>query len=407
MGHSQGEIAAAHVAGALTLHDAATIVVRRSRAVATIGGGAMAAIAAPARDVRRRLIPWSDRLAVAAVNGPEATVVSGEPGALSELLAAYRARDVRVREIPVDYASHSPQVEPLRQRVLDDLSEVRPRATGTAFYSTVTGGLLDTAELTADYWYRNLRQTVELERAVAAAAAAGHRFFVEASPHPLLTEGIEQSAPGVLGVGTLRRDQGGLRRFLTSLAGLHVAGGAVDWPATTAPGARPVDLPTYAFQRRRLWLDAAPGTATDRPAARPAPTPAELDPPEAGRDDTEARREHPGLGRGDSGAGLDALDVVKDALAIVLGHPSGDAVDETRTFGDLGLDSAGAVEFRDRLSAAAGRALPASLVYDHPTPSAVGAFLTVTAPPETKRHRMTAWSPRTLTSSTVQVSVLS
>ncbi|MFI9550073.1 type I polyketide synthase [Nonomuraea endophytica] len=399
IGHSQGEIAAAHVAGALTLQDAATIVVRRSRAVATIGGGAMAAIAAPAGDVRRRLIPWSDRLAVAAVNGPAATVVSGEPGALAELLAAYRAQDVRVREIPVDYASHSPQVEPLRQRVLDDLADVRPRATGIVFYSTVTGGPLDTAELTADYWYRNLRQTVELERAVASAAAAGHRFFVEASPHPLLAEGIEQSAPGVLSVSTLRRDQGGLRRFLTSLAGLHVAGGAVDWPATVAPGARPVDLPTYAFQRRRLWLDTTPEAIADVPSAQPAP--AHLDAPKAGldilepqRDVREARQDVQGTRqdvqgtqrdiqrtmRDVRGAGFDALDLVKAALAIVLGHSSGDAVDETRTFGDLGLDSAGAVEFRDRLSAAAGRALPASLVYDHPTPSAVGAFLTGNGP---------------------------
>ncbi|WP_157252975.1 type I polyketide synthase [Nonomuraea typhae] len=358
IGHSQGEIAAAHVAGALTLEDAATIVALRSRAVATISGGAMAAIAAPAREVRARLDPHA--LSVAAVNGPAATVVSGDPGALAALLDAYRAEGVRVREIPVDYASHSPQVEPLRQRILHTLSGLRPRAASTAFYSTVTGALLGTTGLTAEYWYRNLRQTVEFERAVAAAAADGHRVFVESSPHPLLVEGIRAGAPGTLAAGTLRRDQGGIRRFLASLAAVHVHGTAVHWPALIGPGAKVVDLPPYAFQRRRFWLDEIEPPA---PAARTAA-------PASGT----ARPSQP-QPRGET-AGHDPLDLVKAALAIVLGYPGGEAVDESRTFGDLGLDSAGAVEFRDRLSTAAGRTLPASLVYDHPTPEAVAAFLT-------------------------------
>lgn len=238
IGHSQGEIAAAHVSGALTLGDAAAIVALRARALRAIAGtGAMASLPLPAGEVRARLAGHGGRISVGAVNGPTMTVVSGESAALAGFLAAYREDGVDVRDVRVDYASHSPQVERVRESLLDRLSAFRPRASAVAFYSTVTGGRLDTARLTAGYWYRNLRQTVELGRAVEAAVCDGHRVFVECSPHPILVEGVRgfaAQAPGqaadVVATGTLRRDHGDPRQFFISLARVHVAGRAVRWP---------------------------------------------------------------------------------------------------------------------------------------------------------------------------------
>jgi acyl transferase domain-containing protein len=266
IGHSQGEIAAAYVAGALSLDDAAKIVALRSRALSRIAGtGAMASIAAPAEEVRARIAERADGLAVAAVNGPSATVVSGIPEAVERLLDVYEAEGVRVRRIAVDYASHSPAVEPLRDELTEALAGIVPRRSKIAFYSTVTGGRLETTELTAEYWYRNLRRSVELDRAVTAAARDGLTRFVETSPHPSLTGGIAQSAEAagvreVFAVGTLAREHGDLRRLLTSIGRYHAAGGAVSWDRIIGP-ATIMDLPTYAFQRRRFWFDDAADSA--------------------------------------------------------------------------------------------------------------------------------------------------
>ncbi|MHA6758797.1 type I polyketide synthase [Streptacidiphilus sp. PAMC 29251] len=379
IGHSQGEIAAAHVAGGLSLEDAAAIVALRARAIAEFGGagtGGMASVPLPAAEVRERLGRWGDRLGVAAVNGPSATVVSGDRAAVEELVASYQEEDVRARLVPVDYASHSPQVEPLRERLPVLLADIRPRATRTAFYSTVTGGRLDTTELTADYWFRNLRQTVEFDRAVRAAHADGHRAFVESSPHPVLTVGLGQILDGTAAVtGTLRRDQGGLRQFHTAVAELHVRGGRVDWAAFYGPDARRVELPTYAFQRRRLWFDTSAGRVQPvsapvpaAPASAPAPAPA----PERALDDDAT-----------------LLDTVRTSAAIILGQPSAQAVDPDRTFKDLGFDSVSAVEFRDRLATATGLALPTTLTYDRPTPRAVADHLRALARPEEPSSSLT------------------
>ena len=348
IGHSQGEITAAYVAGALDLGDAAKIVALRSRALARIAGtGAMASIAAPADEVRARIADHADRLAVAAVNGPSATVVSGVPDTVEDLLTAYEADGVKVRRIAVDYASHSPAVEPLREELAELLAGIVPRRSDVAFYSTVTGARLETTELTAEYWYRNLRQSVELDRAVTAAAADGLTRFVESSPHPSLTGSVAQSAEAagareVFTVGTLAREQGGVRRLLASVARYHAVGGAVRWDRIAGP-ARIVDLPTYAFQRRRFWFDDAA--------------------------DAAARRE---AGNGSETSGLE---LVLASTAAVLGHASSQAVDASSTFHDLGLDSVGAVELRDRLAAVTGTAFPAALTFDHPTPRAVADFL--------------------------------
>ncbi|MFF6975955.1 type I polyketide synthase, partial [Streptomyces tsukubensis] len=261
VGHSQGEIAAACVAGALSLDEAARVVALRSRAIRALSGrGGMASVALPAAQTGEWIAAWHGRLSVAAVNGPASTVVSGDPDALDELLAQASDREIRNRRIPVDYASHSAHVEDIRGELLTLLDGLTPRRSEIPFYSTVTGGLLeDTATLDADYWYRNLRATVRFEEATRALLADGYQVLLESSPHPVLTVGVletaEDAGADAAAVGSLRRDEGGLRRFTESLAELHLRGVPLDWDAVFAgrrPG--PVELPTYAFQREPYWL---------------------------------------------------------------------------------------------------------------------------------------------------------
>ncbi|WP_380286078.1 type I polyketide synthase [Kitasatospora purpeofusca] len=271
-GHSQGEIAAACVAGALSLEDAARVVALRSQALRALSGdGGMMSVSLPQDELLARMAPWGERLSLAAVNGPGSMVVSGEPGALRELLASCESDGVRARIIPVDYASHSRQVERIHGRLLELLAPIAPRPSETVFYSTVTGEPLDTSALDAEYWARNLRETVQLERATRRILAAGHRILVEVSPHPVLAFAVQETIEAVGAeaavVGSLRRDEGGPDRMLLSLGQAYVRGAAVDWSAVhTGPRTRAVELPTYPFQYRRYWLEtsaAASATAQD------------------------------------------------------------------------------------------------------------------------------------------------
>ncbi|MFJ2574618.1 type I polyketide synthase [Streptomyces halstedii] len=280
VGHSQGEIAAAVVAGALSLRDGAKVVALRSRAIRALAGlGGMVAVPLPEDEVRAEIAPWAEKLSVAAVNGPAAVVVSGETRALAELLAHCAARGVRARSVPVDYASHSAQVERIRSEVLAALAGVRPLPARIPLFSTVTGDRLDTTAMDADYWYRNLRGTVRFDAAVRSLVEQGHEVFVEVSPHPVLTMALQDTAeatgaaePPVV-VGTLRRDDGGPRRALRSAAELWVAGAAVDWSAVYAgTGARPTALPGYPFQLRRYWLEPEAAPDTGPAAADPHDT---------------------------------------------------------------------------------------------------------------------------------------
>ncbi|MEU4254287.1 beta-ketoacyl synthase N-terminal-like domain-containing protein, partial [Amycolatopsis sp. NPDC026612] len=260
VGHSQGEIAAAVVSGALSLEDGARVVALRSKAIlALAGGGGMVSVGASVEAVEARL---TEGVSVAAVNGPAAVVVSGAPEALDGFLTSCRADGIRVKRIPVDYASHSPQVEQVRDELLAVLGPISPRAGEIPFVSTVTGGWIDGSALDAEYWYTNLRSTVRLDTAIERLKSEGFATFVEASPHPVLTMALGED---VVALGTLRRDDGGLTRFHTALAEAHVTGVAVDW-TPAFPGAAPADLPTYAFQRERYWLDV------------PEPEPAHADP---------------------------------------------------------------------------------------------------------------------------------
>ncbi|MCO5974065.1 type I polyketide synthase [Actinoallomurus soli] len=279
-GHSQGEIAAACVAGALSLDDAARVVTLRSRAVADAAGdGAMASVEEPAAAVSDRVKRWAGALTVAAVNGPRSTVVSGSTAAIDELVAECKLTGIRARRIPVTYASHSPQMEALRERLCQDLAGIRPRRSDMPFYSAVTGGVMETTGLDGEYWYTNLRAPVQFEQATLALLGSGHRILLECSPHPMLLAGMRETIEAAgfadgrgsaVALGSLRRGEGDRHRFLLSLAEAHVSGAAIDWPAVFHGGddvpAR-VELPTYAFQRRRFWLEAPSSAGTGDPAS--------------------------------------------------------------------------------------------------------------------------------------------
>ncbi|MFC9268253.1 SDR family NAD(P)-dependent oxidoreductase [Streptomyces zhihengii] len=363
VGHSQGEIAAAVIAGALSLEDGARIVAERSRVIGErlAGRGGMASVALPADTVRERIDGYGDRLAVAAVNGPSSTVISGEPAALDELLGVLESEGVRVRRIAVDYASHSSHVESIRDELLEVLAPVAPRSATVPFYSTVTGGPIDTATLDAAYWVRNLRGTVEFEATVRALIADGLTAFVECSAHPVLAVGLQDSGATAV-IGSLKRDDGGRDRFLAGAAAAWASGLPVAADALFhRPGARRSPLPTYAFQRESHWLTA--GGTTPAPTAPPAeprhpgtPSAAPLA-HLAGRTPQQRRR------------GL--LELVRRHAAAVLGHTDAARVDDEATFKDAGFDSHMTVELQQSLSRATGLRLPSGVLFSHPTPAAL------------------------------------
>jgi NADPH:quinone reductase-like Zn-dependent oxidoreductase/acyl carrier protein len=268
LGHSQGEIAAATVAGILPLGEAARVVAVRSRALAGLAGsGGMVSVTGPEAAVRELAGRWGERLAVAAVNGPAAVVISGEPGALRELAAACGQAGLRAQVLPVDYASHSVQVEQVREELAAGLAGLTPETARIPMISAMSGQWLAGPEAGAGYWYDSLRAPVQFGRAVRVLAAEGFGVFIEVSPHPVLTAavaGTAEDAAGTAGAagtadapapvvsGTLRRGDGGAGRFPAALAQVHVHGTAVDWAAVLGGGQR-VGLPTYAFQRQRYW----------------------------------------------------------------------------------------------------------------------------------------------------------
>ncbi|SCL72044.1 Acyl transferase domain-containing protein [Micromonospora citrea] len=266
IGHSQGEIGAACVAGILSLEDAAKAVALRSRALTVLRGtGTMASVDLSAEAVAGRL-PAFPGVGVAAVNGPSTVVVSGPPQPVADLVEACQADGVRARLIPVDYASHSAAVQDVAEQLRADLAEVTPQPGHTRLVSTLTGDWIDPSSMTAGYWYDNLRQTVQFDAAVRVAVAAGHTTFVEISPHPVLTMPVTAilDDAGATGhtLGSLRRGDDDPTRLLTNLATAHTIGLPVDLTAVlTRTDA--VALPTYAFDHQRYWVEPPAHRAQD------------------------------------------------------------------------------------------------------------------------------------------------
>ncbi|MFD8693143.1 beta-ketoacyl synthase N-terminal-like domain-containing protein, partial [Streptomyces sp. NPDC059651] len=265
-GHSIGEIAAAYVCGVMSLEDACVLVVARGRLMQGLpGGGVMVAVEASEEVVRPLLVGREHEVGVAAVNGPTSLVLSGSGRALDEIIAQLVVLEVRTKRLNVSHAFHSVLMEPMLaefQNVVEGLSFTASRL---PFVSSVTGALAGGEIATADYWVRHVRDAVRFADAVSALHAEGARVFVEVGPDAVLSGLVGQSIPDAFTVPVLRRDRDETRTAMTAVGRLHAAGVPLDW-AALLPGARHTDLPTYAFQHERYWLD-APAGAGDVTAA--------------------------------------------------------------------------------------------------------------------------------------------
>ncbi|WP_040785698.1 type I polyketide synthase [Nocardia pneumoniae] len=256
IGHSMGEVAAAHVAGALTLADAARIICRRSRLLRTLAGrGAMALVELPLGQARAVLSGFADRVSIGASNSARSTVLSGEPDAVDEVVTQLTGAGVFCRRVEVEVAAHSPQVDAISDELRQRLGALTPAATTVPMRSTVLGKVCDGTELDADYWVRNLREPVLFSDAVRDCLASGPTVFVELSPHPILLPSIEEDGGTVVPSG--RRDHDERAVFSESLAALYVRGCDVDWPTLHPSGGRCVQLPAYPWRRQRYWVDRA------------------------------------------------------------------------------------------------------------------------------------------------------
>ncbi len=268
VGHSQGEIAAAHVAGALSLQDAARVAALRARALMALdGAGGMMSVFEPASELLERIGRWDGRLVVGSYNSPRSTVVTGDLDALEELRLACADDRVRTRRVAIDYASHSSQIDAVGERLLEDLRPIVPLAGTVAMLSTTTGAAIDGAELGAEHWLRNVREPVLFHQTIRALIDDGVTAIIESSPHPVLTWAVHEMVDDAVAarddvtvVGSLRKNAGTLARFLTSAGEAYAGGVEVDWTAAFAGrGPRRVELPTYPFERTRFWLDQQAG----------------------------------------------------------------------------------------------------------------------------------------------------
>ena len=425
LGHSVGEIAAAHVAGILDLADAARLVCLRGRVMQRAHGrGAMATVDL-SPETAAPLLAAHPGVAIAAINGPRSLVLAGEPAALDAALADLTARGARTRRLRIDYAFHSPQMAALQPALRDLLGpHPTPRRADLRLYSTVTGAPADGPELGPEHWLRGLVQPVLFARAVDHALAADHRLFIEVGPHPTLLADLRALAPDAAVIPTLWRDRPAAPELLRVLAELHVAGQPLDLAALFPAPNRVVPLPTYPWQRRDHWLTDVAPVPTDSPTP-PGPTatppvprdslilPGQTATPPVPRDSlilpvqtatTPVPRDSlttPGqtattpvpqasltppvppaspvlasLRRAAPEARRAALlRPVRAEVGAVLGLADGDPLPPRQGLFDLGLDSMTAVELRQRLAARFGVELAPTLVFDHPTIDGLAAHL--------------------------------
>ena len=262
VGHSMGEAAAAYVAGAMSLEDAARVICHRSRLVRrTVGRGAMAAVELSMKEAHGILAGYENRVSIAASNSPNSTVLSGDPAALEAILDQLRRRDIFCAMVKVDFASHSPQMDPLRADLLDALEGLAPRPAEIPIYSTVTGMAREGIEFDGRYWARNLREPVLFSGAVQRLLEDGYDTFVEISPHPALLSAIQQGLnhlgrEGAV-VASMRRDDDERAVMLGSLGALYSLGYPVDWSRIYPRGGRCVRLPPHPWRRERCWMEIA------------------------------------------------------------------------------------------------------------------------------------------------------
>ncbi|MFE9852413.1 type I polyketide synthase [Streptomyces sp. NPDC005576] len=379
-GHSIGGLAAAQVAGVLTLEDAAALVAARGRLMQALPpGGAMAAVEATEEEVADALAARGEPAAIAAVNGPRSVVVSGDEEPVLAVTADFRARGRRTSRLRVSHAFHSPRMDPMLDDFHRAAKALRYEEPGIPVVSDLTGATALEGELgTADHWTEHARRPVRFLDVVRELRGSGVTRFVEIGPDAVLTgltaeiltaqdaaQGPDAPAPAVL-APLLRGGRPEAATLLTALARLHADGVPVDWRAVFE-GHRPrtVDLPTYPFQRRRHWLDA---TVT-RGATGVSPLPAA---------ESEAQEPSGAVRYAElSGPALDnaLLDLVTAEVSAVLGHATADAVAPDRAFVEVGLDSLSAVELRTRLAARTGLTLAGALTIRYPEPLSLARHL--------------------------------
>jgi len=262
IGHSVGEIAAAHVAGIHDLASAARLVVLRGRVMQKATGfGKMVSVPLSEHDARKAIAGREDRVDIAAVNDPTSVVLSGDVQVIDDILEQLSAAGVETHALRVNYAFHSPQMDSLIGEFVDSLGSVVAEAGSIPMISTVTDEPLHENPPDAVYWSKNIRQTVRFAKAVAVIASSGRHMFVEVGPHPVLTMSLEQTLAREnvesRVIPTLRRGKDEQKSALLALGALHVQGYGVDWKQLVPAGGRVVELPTYPWQRERYWIESA------------------------------------------------------------------------------------------------------------------------------------------------------
>ncbi|CAM5271302.1 Polyketide synthase OS=Streptomyces fumanus OX=67302 GN=rifA PE=4 SV=1 [Streptomyces fumanus] len=366
-GHSVGEVTAAHVAGVLSLPDAATLLAARGRLMQALPGGAMAALGAPESVVRPLLADAPGTVGIAAVNGPASVVVSGDRDAVTAVAEACAALGHRTKRLRVSHAFHCAHMDGMLDAFREVVTGLSYSLPAIPVVSGATGEPATPEHLCSpEYWVEHVRRTVRFRDIVGTLHTHHITTFLELGPGGVLTAlAQEASGPGAepaMFVPTLHADAGAEDEpigAVTALARLHVRGIPVDLSALlpAAPRRTVESLPTYAFQHRRYWPDAPHPTAHPAPASQPVPVPVPV--PQAVPDP----------------AGGTPLDLVLTSAAAVLGHDDPSAIDPERPFRDLGFDSLNAVRLRNRLYDLTGADLPTTLAFDHPTPAALASFL--------------------------------
>ncbi|MGP4001128.1 beta-ketoacyl synthase N-terminal-like domain-containing protein [Streptomyces sp. 8N706] len=382
VGHSVGEISAAHVTGVLGLQDACALVTARSRLMGALPpGGAMVAVRITEAEVTPWLTELADAVSIAAVNGPHSLVLSGAEAPLAALTDQLAAAGHKSRRIVASVAAHSPLMDPMLEEFRAVVRTLSYAAPAVPLVSTVTGRPLTGEDAhDPDHWVRHVRQSVRFKDAIGRLLGESVTGFLELGAEPALTPMIDEclesaDQPGAAVVPSLRAGVPERHALLTAVARVHAHGVPVDWDAVL-PGARPVALPTYAFQRRRFWLASAPVS----PAGSAGPA------ADGGLADvTGVAVAAGGMAAGEEPPGLEARlsgldDAEQDALVLalvlaetsaVLGGQETRGEEGNRTFKEMGIESVNAVELRNRLIAATDIRLPATLMYDCPTPKAV------------------------------------